>query len=151
MTSVRCGVCRDTVVRHGGDVCATCRFKGHKALKDTRVPEGTAKEFGALQPLDLIETVLKQARTMAARLQANIDQSESYRPDTVQEMFKVSQVLALLTKEWRQCRELAKDLANQMNQEDRVEKLKEWFAQLPSTQQRELIQGFTQVYNEAAV
>jgi uncharacterized membrane-anchored protein YhcB (DUF1043 family) len=145
-----CPVCKQTAVRLAGDVCSYCRAKGHVAIRDTRVSTETEKLMGALEPRILVENGLRQARIMQARLQQVIDSSETFRGDIVNENLKVARVLQTLTKEWRQLAKEAREAADQMGQEERMEVLSEWFGQLTATQQRDLIQRLTQIYNERA-
>lgn len=143
-----CPVCAQAVVRHAGDVCASCRYKGHKSLRDTKVDPGQL--MGALEPRVLIEQGLRQFRIMQARLQEVIDSQGVFRGDVVQEGLKVAKGLQMLAKEYRMQTEFAKQAADELNQEERIAVLCDWFAQLPSNQQKDVIQKLTRAYNESA-
>lgn len=106
--------------------------------------------MGALEPRILVENGLRQARIMQTRLQQVIDSSEVFRGDIVNENLKVARVLQTLTKEWRQLAKEAREAADQMGQEERIQVLEAWFEQLNPTQQRELLQALTRVHNERA-
>lgn len=150
MSTTYCAVCQQMAVRLAHEVCSYCRAKGHVSIRNTRVSTEQEKLMGALEPRILIENGLRQARIMQARLQQVIDSSEIFRGDVVQENVKIARLLQTLTKEWRQLAKEARDAADQMGQEERMEVLKEWFEQLTLTQERELIQALTQIYNSKA-
>lgn len=156
MASQFCGVCGQTVVRFAQDVCSICRAKGHVSLKTVRATPEQEKLMGALEPRVIVETALRQARTLQARLQVLLDgqgkpEAQVFRSDALTELTKIARILKTLTSEWRQLQKEARDAAEQMGQDERVEVLVEWFSQLPSNQQRDLIQRMTQVYNEGKV
>lgn len=150
MASTLCPTCKQTVVRLAGDVCSYCRAKGHVSIRDTRVSVEQEKLMGALEPRILVENGLRQARIMQARLQQVIDSSETFRGDVVKENLTIARLLQTLTKEWRQLAKEAREAAEQMGQEERMEVLSSWFEQLTATQQRELLQALTQIYNSKA-
>ncbi len=151
MSTGYCSVCTQVAVRLAGEVCSICRSRGHKSIRETRVSVEQEKLMGALEPRMLVETGLRQARIMQARLQQVIDSSEVFRGDIVNENLKVARVLQTLTKEWRQLAKEAREAAEQMNQEERTEVLESWFSQLPRIMQRELLQALTRVYNEGGM
>lgn len=143
-----CPVCAQAVVRHAGDVCASCRYKGHKSLRDTKVD--TQALMGALEPRILIEQGLRQFRIMQERLQQVLDSSGVFRGDTLNEGLKIAKGLQTLAKEYRLQTEFAKSAADELNQEERIAVLVDWFHQLPSNQQKDVIQQLTRAYNEQA-
>ena len=150
MSTTYCPVCTAVAVRIAGDVCSYCRAKGHVGIRQTRVSTEQEKLMGALEPRILVENGLRQARIMQARLQQVIDSSETFRGDVVKENLTIARLLQTLTKEWRQLAKEAREAAEQMGQEERIQVLEEWFEQIPKVMQRDLLQALTRVYNEKA-
>lgn len=148
MSSLYCGVCRQTVVRASGDVCASCRYKGHISIKETRVDPGEL--MGELEPLKMLEEGLRQCRVMQARLGKVMDGAEAFRPDVVKEQKNLALCLRMLAQEWRMTKEFAKNAVDTMDQEEREALLVEWFDQLPLEKARGLIQKLTRSLNERA-
>jgi hypothetical protein len=103
--------------------------------------------MGSLEPRILVENGMRQFRIMQERLQQVIDGNGVFRGDLVNEGLKIARGLQTLVKEWRQLQKEAREAAEQMDKEEQVAVMVDWFKQLPSNQQRDLLQRLTQEYN----
>jgi hypothetical protein len=166
LASCICPVCKTTAVRKSGTLCASCRDRGGTIIDTVDQREFTPDPvfMTESEPLAILETQLRQARSTQAEVQAIMDTPRALlcaaclENPMAEERVAVglaltfqqglAKVLGLVIPQWLSLQKGAKKAAEQMDHHEFIELFADLFSRFTESLQRETLQGLTRIYNE---
>lgn len=141
-----CALCDVRKVRDLGPCAACAKIVERKERIAIASAEPAPAE--SFDPMDVLETALRQTRAIQRRLQAEIDAGDVESGELVRQLASAARSIGQLVPTWQDLRaaELKKD--EKLSPEEMEENMAFWFGKLPAAKQREVWQRLSRSMNE---
>ena len=137
--SVRCaGPGCDQLVHNSGDACSRCRAKEIQS-SFVAPTEPLARSEGTPSLDELTGQSLRQLRRQLDKLDYQINAKDSYDAHHTAEATKLARAISGLLKEARALEKDARDEADELGHEGRIDLMVEWFGTLPPEYRARLV------------